>query len=427
MHITRTNPEPTKTKLVITAEPKELAAAKKVAISHLSAQVKVPGFREGHVPPAVVEKHVNQNALQSEVIEHAINNLYSSAVRKEDIRPVANPQIAIKKFVPFTELEFEAEVDSIGAIKLADYKKTKLAKKDVKITAKDVDEVIKSLKTRSATRTETARAAKMGDEVIIDFKGTDAKGDPVQGADAKEYPLILGSNSFIPGFEEEVVGLKAGDKKSFTVTFPKDYAAKALQNKKVTFAIEVHKVQEITEPKLDNDFAAAVGPFKTLDELKEDIKKQLSFEREREAQAQYDNELLEKLAEKSKIEIPALLVDEQIERIEQEEKQNLMYRGQTWEEHLEEEGVTAEEHREQKRPAAEQRVKIGILLSEVADAEGVTVTPEEVEVRLQLMKGQYQDPTAQAELNKPEALRDIETRIRTEKTMEKLRNYAGTA
>src|SRR5690606_11408890 len=234
------------------------------------------------------------NALQSEVIEHTINNLYSSAVREEKLRPVANPQIAIKKFVPFTELEFEAEIDTVGEIKLADYKKIKLAPKAVKVEAKDIDEVIKSLQARAATRTPVERAAKLGDEVVIDFAGKDAKGEPVAGADAKEYPLILGSKSFIPGFEEEIVGLKPGEDKEFEITFPKDYVAKALQGKKVTFAVTVKSINEMTEPKLDDNFAAAVGPFKELKELKEDIKKQLTFERERDAQAEYDNALLEK-------------------------------------------------------------------------------------------------------------------------------------
>lgn len=425
MHISRSNPEPTQTVLLIKAEQKELTKAKELALKHLAPQVKVPGFRAGHVPPAIVEKNVDPNALQSEVIEHTINNLYSSAVRQEDLRPVANPEIAIKKFVPFTELEFEATVPTIGKIKLADYKKIKLTKEPVKVVAKDIDEVIKSLQTRAAERKEVKRAAKEGDEVVIDFKGTDSKGEAIQGADAKDYPLVLGSKSFIPGFEEEIVGLKVGDEKTFKITFPKDYTAKALQSKKVTFEIKVNKISEIVDPKVDDNFAAAVGPFKTVEELKADIKKQLTFERERDVATKFENDLLEKIAEKSEIEIPKMLIDEQIERIENEEKQNLLYRGQTWEEHLKEEGVTAEEHKEQKRPAAETRVKIGILLSEISEAEKVEVTPEEIEVRLQIMKGQYQDPTAQAELNKPEALRDIDTRIRTEKTLAKLTEYAA--
>lgn len=424
MHISRTNPEPTQTVLTIKAELKELTAAKELALKHLAPQVKVAGFREGHVPLEIVEKNVDPNVLQSEVIEHTINNLYMSAVRQEDLRPVANPDVSIKKFVPFTVLEFEATVPIVGKIKLADYKKIKLAKKPVKVLAKDIDEVIKSLQSRAAERKDVARACKDGDEVTIDFKGTDAKGEAVQGADAQDYPLVLGSKSFIPGFEEELIGLKAGEEKTFKITFPKDYAAQALQGKKVTFEVKVTKVSELVDPKVDDDFAAAVGPFKTVKELKEDIEKQLTIERERESNTVFENELLGKIADKSVIEIPKMLIDEQIERIENEEKQNLMYRGQTWEEHLEEEKVTAEEHKEQKRPAAEQRVKIGILLSEISEAEEVEVTPEEAKIRLQIMKGQYQDKLAQEELNKPEAIRDIETRIRTEKTLAKLTEYA---
>lgn len=425
MHITRTNPEPTITKLTVKADADELQKAKNLALQHLAPQVKVPGFRAGKVPMTIVEKNVDQNMLQSEVIEHAINTLYASAVRQEDLRPVANPQISIKKFVPFTDLEFEAEVPTIGKIKLADYKKIKMTKPTVKVEAKDVNEVLESLKKRGAERKEVDRASKDGDEVVFDFKGTDSKGQPVAGADGKDYPLIIGSNTFIPGFEPELVGLKAGEEKKFTVTFPKDYGVKALQSKKVTFEVKVHKVSEMLEPKLDDNFAAAVGPFKTLKELKDDIKRSLEMERGQQAEVQYENVLLQKIADKSDIEIPKLLVDEQIERIENEERQNLAYRGQTWEEHLKEEGVTAEEHKEQKRHNAEQRVKVGVILAEVAEREEIQVTPEEVEIRLQLMKGQYRDPTAQAELNKPEALRDIESRIRTEKTLEKIKGYAA--
>lgn len=425
MQVKITHPSTTQTVMVVTADQAEINKAKALALSHLSSNVKVPGFRQGKVPANVLEKHVDQNALQSEVLEHAINALYVSVVRQEKLRPISNPNISIKKFVPFTDLEFEATVATLGNIKLPDYKKIKHAKPAIKVEASEINEVIKSLQKRSAERKEVSRVAKDGDEVTFDFKGTDSKGEPVQGADGKEYPLVIGSNTFIPGFEPELVGLKAGDEKKFSVTFPKDYGVAALQNKKVTFEVKAHKVAEVIEPKVDDNFAAAVGPFKTVKELKDDIKQSLQDRKAQESEAQYENELLQKIADKTKVDIPSDLVDEQIERIEQEERQNLAYRGQTWEEHLKEEGVTAEEHKEQKRPGAEQRVKVGIILAEVADAENIQVTPEEVEVRLQLMKGQYTDPAAQAELNKPEALQDIESRIRTEKTIEKLKGYAG--
>ncbi len=425
MHITRNNLEPTKVKLVVSAGADELSKVKAQVLKKLAHGVKVPGFRAGHVPAAVVEKHVDQNMLQAEVIEETLNRLYAAAVRQEDLRPVTNPEVSIKKFVPFTELEAEMELPVVGAIKLADYKKIKLAKKEVKVEDKDIDEVIESLKQRAAARTEVTRAAKSGDQLTIDFKGTDSKGQPVNGADGNDYPLVLGSNTFIPGFEDNLIGAKPGDTRTFTVTFPKDYGVKALQNKKVTFEVSVKQVAELVAPEVDDNFAAAVGPFKSLDELKADIKKQLEMERQRETDRAFENELLEKIADKSSVELPDVLIDQQIDRIEQEEKQNLAYRGQTWEEHLKEEGVTADEHRDQKRAAAEQRVKASILLTEIAEKEGVQVSEEELQARLELLRQQYRDPAMQTELDKPEVRRDIGGRIMAEKTLEKLTAYAG--
>jgi trigger factor len=424
MLITRTNPTPTETKLIIKAETEDLVKAKKIALKKLAPEVRVTGFRNGKVPPELVEKNLNPNILQSEVIEETINKAYAAAVRQESLRPVANPEVAIKKLVPYTELEFEVVVPTIGKIILADYTKIKASKQELAVVAADIDKVISSLQQRAATYNAVERAAKNGDQVTIDFKGTDTAGKPVAGADGTDYPLVLGSNAFIPGFETNLVGLKKLDTKKFDVTFPKDYGASALQNKKVTFEVTIKQVSEVIEPKVDDNFAASVGPFKNVADLKTDIKKQLTMEREREAINQLQDDILKQIAQKSTIEIPKLLIDEQIDRIEEEEKQNLIYRGQTWEEHLKEEKVTAEQHREQKRQAAEERVKVGIILSEIAEAEKIENTPEEIEVRLQIMRAQYQDPSAQAELAKPEALRDINSRMLTEKTLDKLLNYA---
>jgi trigger factor len=425
MHITKEQLEPTKTKITVVAEPGELENIKKQVLEHLGTHVKVQGFREGKAPLNLIEKQLDESQLQGEFLEQAVNRLYIDAVKKENLRPTAPPDISIGKFVPFTTLEFSAEVQTVGDIKVADYKKIKLAPKDAAITAKDVNEVLDTLRTRAAEKKTVERAAKAGDETIINFKGTDAKTkEAIQGADGKEYPLVLGSKSFIPGFEDEVVGLKPGETKSFEITFPKDYGAPSLQNKKVVFEVTVLKVQELVKPKLDDAFAKTAGPFKTLAELKADVKKQLEAEQKQQAQQAYDNELLEKIAEKSTVAIPDSLVEEEITRMEDEEKRNLSYRGQTWQEHLKDEGVDEAGHRAAKRPMAELRIKIGLILGEVAEKENVTVTPEELEIRMQLLKGQYPDAAMQAELDKPDNRRDIASRMMTEKTIDKLRSYA---
>lgn len=429
MHITTTHPTPTSTKLVIEADRADIDASKKVVLLRLSKNnVKLQGFRAGKAPLSLVEKQIDPSQLQSEFLDEIINRLYGNALDQEKVRPVAQPEVSITKFVPFTTLEFEATVEAVGDIKLPDYKKVKLAKPAVKVTADDVQAVLDDLKVRAAEKKDVTRAAKGGDQVIIDFAGVDAKTkDPIEGADGTAYPLIIGSNSFIPGFEPELVGMKAGDKKTFDITFPKDYGVAALQNRTVAFTVTAQKVQEVVDPKMDDAFAAKVGPFKTFTELKDDIKRQLTAEKEQQRDAAYQNELLQKIAAKTTVAVPNSLVDEEIERQEQQERQNLVYRGQTWEEHLRDEGLTADQHREKNRDAAEQNVKAGLVLSEIATAEKISVTPEEISLRLQLLKGQYPDPAMQAELDKPENRRDIMSRILTEKTMAKLTGYATAA
>lgn len=424
MQITLTHPSDTQAKLKVVASEAELTTLKEVVLKRFQKQVKIQGFREGKAPLALVEKNIDQSVFQGEFLDEAVNQMYVQAVNDKRLRVVNNPQVNLTKWVPFSTLEFEADVEVVGEIKLPDYKKVKKTKEAVKVSADEVKEVLGQLAQRAAEKKDVDRAAKSGDQVFIDFKGVDAKGEAVNGAEGKDYPLILGSNTFIPGFEDNLIGMKGSEEKTFTLTFPKDYGVKALANKKVTFTTTVTKVQEVVEPKQDDAFAATVGPFKSLQELKDDIKKQLEQERQNEADRKFENDLIEEIAAKVKVALPKGLIDAQVDRMENDEKQNLIYRGQTWEEHLKEEGVTEEEHREQKRPQAEAQVRAGLALAEIAEAEGVQVSDDELDIRIQLLKGQYRDPQMQAELSKPEAHRDIRSRMLTEKTVEKLVSYA---
>ena len=399
-------------------------SVKQEVLQHLSKNVRLQGFRPGKAPLNLVERSLDQQQLQSEFLEQAVNRLYVESINQEKVRPVAQPSITISKFVPFTTLEVVAEVEAVGDITLPDYKKIGVKKQTASVTDKQIDDVIKDLRERVAKREEVKRAAKKGDEAVIDFKGADAKTkESLPNTDGTDYPLTLGSGNFIPGFEEEVVGLKPGESKDFDITFPKDYGVTDMQGKKVTFSVTVKKVNAVVLPEVDEKFAAEIGPFKSVDELRKDIKRELESQAARENERQYENDLMEALAKKAKIDLPKSLVDEELDRLEQQERQNVIYRGQTWQEHLEEEGVTEEEHREKNREGAEMRVKSGMLLGEIAEAENITVTPEELEIRVQLMKGQYaNDERMLAELEKPENRRDIMSRLMTEKTLDKLKD-----
>lgn len=425
MQIAKSFSDPTTVKLIITATPAELESVKKHVLGHFAGQVKVPGFRAGKAPLEMLEKSIDPNALSNEFLEHAMNSLYRKAMEHEKLRPVAQPQVQIKKFVPFTELEFEVETEVIGNVKLPDYKKIKVAKPPATVTAKDVDEVLESLRTRSARREDIDRPAKLGDEVVIDFTGKNAKGRPIAGGDGKDYPLILGSEQFVPGFERELVGVQAGDKRQFDLTFPADYGVSTLRGQKTRFEVSVKKVSELAKPKLDNEFAAQAGPFKTLAELKSDIKKQLKQERQQAADRSFENEVVRAVVAGAHVDIPKVMVDEQVLAQEEDEKRNLVYRGQTWQEHLTQEGITEEQHRERHRPEAEERVKAGLVLSEIAAQERIEVKPNEVAGRIHALKAQYQDPGMQAELDKPEARQDIANRLLSEKTIAKLVSYSS--
>ncbi len=424
MQIKLTHNSDTNVTLAITADQATLDKIKTSTVKNLGSSVKVAGFRAGKAPIELIEKNLDQQMLQSEFIDAVLNHYYTQAISKENIRAVSQPEVNLKKFVPFTTFEFEVTVDVLGEVTLPDYTKIKKTKEAVKIEAAQVNQVIESLRSRLADKKPVERAAKNGDEVVIDFKGVDEDGKPVNGADGKDYPLVLGSNSFIPGFEPAVVGVKKGDEKTFTIPFPKDYGVAALQGKKVTFTITAKEISEMVLPKVDEEFATKTGPFNTLKDLKEDIKRQLSIEKQNELDRRFETDLLREVAEKTKVAVPDAIVNDQIMRMEQEEKQNLMYRGQTWQEHLDGEGVTEEEHRDRNRKDAVEQVKIGIMIGAIGDKEKIDVTPEELEVRIALLKGQYQDPAMQAELDKPEGRQDIAARIRSEKIVAKLVDYA---
>jgi trigger factor len=425
MQITKEQLKPTRVKLTITADEKELSGIKKVVVQDLGTSSKVSGFRSGKAPINLIEKQLNQNLLQTEFLDTAVNQLFIASVRNQNLRAVGQPDITVTKFVPFSTLEFTAEVGIIGTITLADYKNTKLPKKSSDATAKDVDNVLESLRTRSAIRKDVQRPSKNGDELLIDFIGTDAKtGDRIQGGSDTNHILVLGSKTMIAGFEDGLVGVKAGEKKDLLLTFPKDYGAAELRSKKVKFEVTVQKVQELEMPNIDDDFVKNLGPFKTVADAKEAIKKDLKAEKERENITAYDNELLALLADKSDVAVPDELIQSEIDRMEEEEKRNLTYRGQTWQEHLDAEGISEEAHRVRQLLPATQRIKGGIILAEIADMEKIEVSPEELEVRIMLLKNQYTDDAMLAELEKPENRRDIHNRMLTEKTLDKLRSFA---
>lgn len=418
MHVEKNQISKTELTLTITVSAEELAEVKQDVLKRLAKTVKAPGFREGKVPAQVAEKHLDPTAFQTEFLDEAMTRFYANATLSEKIRPVTQPKVNVKKFVPFTALEYEVTTSIVGDINLGEYKGLKVTVAERKVTDDDLKSVIENLRERIAQKNEVKRAAKAGDEATIDFEGKDTKGKAIKGADGKDYPLVLGSNAFIPGFEDNVVGMKPGEKKDFTLTFPKEYGVKALASKKVTFTVTLKKLSELKKPDVNDEFAASVGPFKTVSELEEDIKKQLQLEADQENLRALQNELVNKVVESSSVDLPDELVDQQLNFELEDLRRNLTYRGQTYQEFLEFEGTTDEAYKEEiLRPRALNQVKTAFVLTEIAEKENIEVTPEELEVQIQMLKAQYTDQAMQGELDKSEARRDIAGRLLSQKVV----------
>ncbi|NCC20217.1 trigger factor, partial [Candidatus Saccharibacteria bacterium] len=290
----------TKVELTITLGAKELEAAEQVALKKLSRDLKVPGFRKGHVPLAVAQKNIDPNALQEQILENALSKAVAESFLGEKLQALERPAVEVKKFVPAQELEFTAEAEVVPPVKLGDYKKLKSKREEAKVTAADVDEIIQRMQENFVERKAVKREAKRGDEVIIDFTG---KKDDVafEGGSAKDYALQLGDGQFIPGFEDGIVGHKAGETFSLDLTFPKDYHAKDMAGQKVVFDVTLRTVNELTLPEVNDEFAAKCGPFTDVKELKSDIKREIAAQKEREATEKLKDALVSELTEISKV------------------------------------------------------------------------------------------------------------------------------
>lgn len=412
----------TKVELTITLGEEELKAAEQVALTKLAKSMKVPGFRKGNIPASVAAKHADPELLGQQTLEDALSKGVAEAYLKEDIQALDRPAVEIKKFVPGKELEFTAEADILPKVTLGDYKKLKAEKAKVSVAAKDVDDIIERMRQGFAEKKEADRAAKDGDEVIIDFVG---KKDDVafDGGTAQDYALTLGSNSFIPGFEEGIVGKKPGETFDLELEFPEDYHVADLKGAKVVFTTTLKKVNEIVLPEVNDEFAAKSGPFKTVAELKDDIKRELTAQKEREAGEKLKDELVKQLIEVSTVPVPEILLKDQADSIERDMTQNLMYQGLTLEQYLENKGFESKEKwlETEVNDAAKSRVQAGLVLAELSKAEKIEATTQELDEHVALYKKQYaNNPQMAAQFDQPEARRDIANRLLTEKTVERL-------
>lgn len=427
MKTTVKNLSETKVQLTISIDAKALADAEKVALVKLSKTAKVPGFRKGKVPASVAAKHIDPEALQQQLLDDAISKAVAEAFVAEKIQALDRPMVDVKKYVPGDLLEFTAEVDVLPAVKLGDYKKLSAKAEKVTVSVDEVNDTIERMRQGFADKKEVKRAAKEGDETVIDFVGK--KDDvPFDGGAGTDYTLKLGAGQFIPGFEEGIVGHKAGETFDLNLEFPKDYHAKDLAGQKVVFTTTLKKVTELELPKADDELAKKAGQFNTIAELKADIKHEITAQKENEAANKLKDALIDELIEKSTVPAPEILVADQMRSIEQDFAQNLMYRGLDLRTYLEANGFKDEDDWREKevKPAATRRTQAGLVLSELTNAEKITATDAEIDEHVEVHKRQYaNNPEALKQFESPEVRRDIGNHYLTEKAIERLVTLNG--
>lgn len=422
MKTTTSYPTDTTVLLTITVGKTELDAAEKVALLKLAKSIKVPGFRAGKVPASVAAKHVDPNALSQQTLEDALSKAVADAFVGEKIQVLDRPAVEVKKFVPGVELEFTAEAEVLPKIKLGDYKNLKVVKAKATVVKKDIDDVIERMRSGFAEKKPVERAAKKGDEVVIDFVGK--KDDvPFDGGIGSDYPLTLGSNSFIPGFEDGIIGKKKGETFDLKLSFPEDYHVPSLKGQKVVFTTTVKKVNEVVLPEVNDEFARKSGQgFETVKDLEADIKRELTAGKEREALESFKDDLVKALVEASEAPVPEILLKDQAQSIEQDMMQNLMYQGLSIDQYLEQKGFTKEKWQQTEvRDAAEKRVQAGLVLAELSKVEKIDATSEELDKHVAEYKERYgKNPEALKSFDSPEGRQQIANRLLTEKTVDRL-------
>lgn len=412
----------TKVEVTVSLDKAELGTAQQVATTKLARKVKVPGFRQGKAPASVAARHLDPVQLSQQVLEDALSRAVAEAFLTEKLQALDRPEVDIVSYEPGEKLEFTATAEILPKVVLGDYKNLGAEKPKVTVPASEVNEVLERLQKNLAEKTEVTREAKDGDEAVIDFVGK-KDGVAFEGGTGNDYPLTLGSNSFIPGFEEGIVGKKPGDTFDIDLTFPDDYHAPELKGTAVTFTVTLKKLNEFQLPAMNDELATKAGPFKTLIELKADIKSELKKQKENEATDKLKDELVSKLVEVSTVPVPEILLADQTRSVEQDVAQNLAYQGVMLDQYMKDRGFDSRDKwlDEEVRPVAMKRVQAGLALAELSKAENVTATTQEVEAQVDRLKEQYaKQPQMVAQLDRPETRRDIANRVLTDKTVDRL-------
>lgn len=376
--------------LTVEVDAGEVNNALDEAFKKVVKQVNVPGFRKGKVPRSLFEKRFGVESLYQDALDIILPKAYSEAVEEAGIDPVDRPEVDIEQIEKDQNLIFKATVTVKPEVKLGEYKGLEVEEEDTTVTDEDVEAELKTLQEKHAELVVVEDGEiQEGDTAIIDFEGFLGE-EPFEGGKGENYSLEIGSNTFIPGFEEQLVGEKAGAEKEVKVTFPEEYHAENLAGQEATFKVKVHDIKRKELPELDDEFAKDVNEeVESLDELKKTTKENLEKQKAEDADMKKKDTLIEKATENSEIDLPSAMVDAEVDRMLQEFEQRLQQQGMNLEMYYQFSGQDEKALREQMQEDGEKRVRTNLTLEAIADAENIEVSEEEVNEELAKMAAMY--------------------------------------
>lgn len=389
MNVQVENLEKNMAKLTIEVPAEEVEKALQAAYLKEKSKISLPGFRKGKVPRNMIEKMYGPSVFYEEAANSLIQDNYPAAVEESGADIVSRPTIDVVQIEKGKAFIFTAEVAVKPEVKLGKYLGVQVTKVDTTVTDEEVEEALeKERQKNSRTVTVTDRPVQVGDTAVIDYEGS-VDGVTFEGGKAENHSLEIGSHSFIDGFEDQLVGHNAGDDVDVNVTFPEQYHAAELAGKPALFKVKIHEIKAKEVPELDDEFAQDVSEFDTLAEYKEDIRKNLETEKENAAKRTKEDEAIQKIIDKSEMEIPEAMIDTQCENMINEFAQRLAQSGLTMEQYMQFSGVTVDGLKAQVRPEAETRIKSSLVLEQIVKDENIEVTDEEIDAEVEKMAANY--------------------------------------
>ena len=376
--------------LTVEVDAETVSTSLDSAFKKVVKQINVPGFRKGKMPRPLFEKRFGVESLYQDAIDLMLPEAYTTAIEETGIEPVDRPEIDVEQMEKGKTFIFTAKVTLKPEVKLGNYKGLEVETFDTSVTDEDVDNEIKSLQEKQAELVvKEDGKAENGDTVVMDFEGF-VNDEAFEGGKAENYSLELGSSQFIPGFEEQLVGLATGESKDVEVSFPEEYHAAELAGKPAVFKVTIHEIKGKALPELDDEFAKDVDDeVETLDALKEKIKSRLEHDKKHEEEHYLQNTVVEKATANAEVEIPSVMIDNEVDRMLQEFEQRLQMQGMNLELYFQFSGQNEEALRGQMKEEAEQRVRGNLTLEAIVKAENIEVSDEEVNVELQKMADAY--------------------------------------